>query len=108
SRRTRSRSPRRRPIAWPTRGTSPCTRSGAWWVANPRRRPELRGFADRVVGRRGRRDADTARRRLLPVEDDAVDQAVVRGLLRAHEVVALDVRVDPLDRLPGVVGQDLL
>lgn len=40
--------------------------------------------------------------------DDLVDHAVVAGLLGPEDEVALRVRVDPLDRLPGVLGQDLL
>jgi len=40
--------------------------------------------------------------------DDLVHHAVVTGLLGTEDEVALGVRVDPLDRLAGVLGHDLL
>src|SRR4029077_8183222 len=87
----------------------PCTQSGAWSGATPRpRHSAWSGSGARRVLLLIRSDANAARRDVLPVQDDAVDQSVVRRLLRAHEVVALHVRVDPFDRLPGVVGEDLL
>ena len=37
-----------------------------------------------------------------------VDHAVGLGLLAAHEVVAIRVHLDLLDRLAGVLGEDLV
>src|SRR5215471_19327272 len=47
-------------------------------------------------------------RRSLPLLEDLVDQAVVDGLLRAHEPVAVRVGDDSLERLARVLGQDVL
>ena len=44
----------------------------------------------------------------LVLGDDLVDEPVLDGLLGLEEAVALQVRVDLLDRLPGVVGEDLV
>src|SRR5829696_3574028 len=44
----------------------------------------------------------------LVLGDDPVDDAVVLGLVRAHEVVALGVLLDFLDVLAGVLGDDLV
>ncbi len=38
------------------------------------------------------------------LDEDLVDEAVLLGLAGAHEVVALGVGLDPLDRLAGVLG----
>ena len=40
--------------------------------------------------------------------DDLVDEAVLLGLFCRHVVVALRVVLDALDRLPGVLGEDLV
>src|SRR3954451_15980050 len=40
--------------------------------------------------------------------DHTVDDAVLLGLLRGHEVVALRVLLDLLDALAGVAGDDLV
>src|SRR3954449_5857383 len=48
------------------------------------------------------------RRNRLPVLNDAVDDLVLLRLLRAHEVVALGVLRDLLQRLTGVLGDDLV
>src|SRR5205085_96333 len=42
------------------------------------------------------------------MDDDVVDDAVLLRLLRAHEVVALHVLRDAVERLVRVVGDDLL
>src|SRR4029079_7908503 len=42
------------------------------------------------------------------LDQDVVDQAVLLGLDRAHEVVALGIRLDALDRLAGVLHQQLV
>ena len=42
------------------------------------------------------------------VLDDAVDDVVLRRLLGAHEVIVLGVLGDLLERLPGVLGDDLV
>src|SRR5688572_3308663 len=47
-------------------------------------------------------------RRVLLVGEDVVDQAVFLGLARAHEVIALGVVVDAVERLAGVLGQELV
>src|SRR5215213_9184553 len=44
----------------------------------------------------------------LVVLDDPVDEAVLDGLVGLEEAVALHVGVDLLDRLPGVLGVDLV
>src|SRR5262245_57930090 len=44
----------------------------------------------------------------LPVGDDLVDHAVVLGLLAAHDEVAVGVLRDTVERLPGVMGKDLV
>src|SRR3954452_7262780 len=44
----------------------------------------------------------------VAVCDDHVDDAVILGLLRGHEVVAVGVTTDLLEILAGVVGEDLL
>src|SRR5439155_521036 len=44
----------------------------------------------------------------LAVVDHFVDQAVPDGFLGAHEAVAVGVLLDPVQRLAGVVGEDLL
>src|SRR5688500_15730641 len=52
-----------------------------------------------------------ARRRDLlevPAVDHLVDDPVLLGLLGAHDVVAVGVLGDPLDVLPGVLGQELV
>src|SRR5512142_1940888 len=46
-------------------------------------------------------------RRLL-VGEDLVDQPVLLCLTWAHEVVTIGVLLDPLDGLPGVLGQDVV
>ena len=38
--------------------------------------------------------------------ENLVDQAVLDSLLRGHEVIALAVGVNGLERLAGVLGQD--
>src|SRR3954451_11553692 len=48
------------------------------------------------------------RRNRLPVLNDAVDDLVLLRLLRAHEVVALGVLRDLLQRLARVLGDDLV
>src|SRR5215218_2141292 len=45
---------------------------------------------------------------LEPVRDHVVDDAVLLRFLCGHEVVALHVPGDLLERLPGVLGDDLL
>src|SRR3954454_22707417 len=42
------------------------------------------------------------------LRDHTVDDAVLLGLLRGHEVVALRVLLDLLDALPGVPRDDLV
>src|SRR5215210_7219 len=42
------------------------------------------------------------------LRDDPVDDPVLLGLLRGHEVVALGVLADLLDRLARVLGDDLV
>ena len=44
----------------------------------------------------------------LAVGDDFVDEAVVGGVDRAHDEVAVGVLLDPLDRLTGVERKDLV
>src|ERR1700675_156639 len=44
----------------------------------------------------------------LPVRDHLVDDAVLLGLVRPHDEVAVGVLGHLLDRLAGVVGQDLV
>src|SRR5690606_35035058 len=39
--------------------------------------------------------------------DDVVDEAVLERLLRREPPVAVEVGDDPLDRLPGVLGDEL-
>src|SRR4051794_17420581 len=48
------------------------------------------------------------RTKRLPMLDHAVDDFVLLRLFRAHEVVALGVLRDLLQRLPGVLGDDLV
>src|SRR5947207_3219932 len=43
----------------------------------------------------------------LPAGEHLVDEAVVFRFLGAHDEVAVGVAPDPVDRLAGVVGQDL-
>jgi hypothetical protein len=46
-------------------------------------------------------------RRRSSLDEHLVDQAVLAGIFRRHEVVALGVRARCcLDRLAGVLGQD--
>src|SRR6478735_904736 len=40
--------------------------------------------------------------------DHVVDDAIRESLVRLHHEIAVGVGVDPLDRLPRVVGEDLL
>src|SRR6187402_1160964 len=42
------------------------------------------------------------------LDEDVVDEAVLLGLDRAHEVVALGVGLDPVERLTGVLHQQLV
>src|SRR5438067_3138553 len=44
----------------------------------------------------------------LPVRQHFVDDAILPALLGAHDEVPVGVLPDPLERLAGVVGQDLL
>ena len=44
----------------------------------------------------------------LLLDEHVVDEAVLLGLVGAHEVVALGVGLDALDRLPGVLDQELV
>src|SRR5579884_66213 len=46
--------------------------------------------------------------RKLPGGDDFVDNAVLAGLFRAHDEVAVGVLLDLLYRLPGVMGKHLV
>src|ERR1051325_3078247 len=49
-----------------------------------------------------------ARRRAELLDEDVVDEALLLGLDRAHEVVALRVGLDALDRLTRVLDQQLV
>src|SRR5436853_7242068 len=40
------------------------------------------------------------------LDDHFVDQTVFLGFARAHEVVAIGVLLDPIERLPGVLLHD--
>src|SRR5215210_3254423 len=42
----------------------------------------------------------------LVLRDDAIDYAVLRGLLGGHEVIALSIGTNLLVGLPGVIGND--
>src|SRR5690606_13063988 len=46
--------------------------------------------------------------RLGSLPQHAVDDAVLQGLLRRHVEVAIRIPLDPLQGLPGVLGQDLV
>jgi len=48
------------------------------------------------------------RRGLFPVLDNLIDQTIVTSLGGAHDAVALDIALDGLDRLSGMVGEDLI
>ena len=88
-----------------------CCRVEQGGLAHPRngdarvaRRRSGSGSRCAVLGRRqrGGRARWPAR---VARDDDLVDETVGRGRGRGHEVVALGVYPDPLERLPGVLGQ---
>jgi hypothetical protein len=61
--------------------------------------------------RPGRQLADGQRRAplwRLPPRDHPIDKAVRDGLVAAEIAVALDLGVDPLDRLASVLGVELV
>src|SRR4030095_12705215 len=43
----------------------------------------------------------------VAVRHDHIDDAVILGFLRGHEVIAIGVPADLLEVLPGVLGEDL-
>src|SRR5688572_16218183 len=45
---------------------------------------------------------------LHPFPDDVIDNPVFLPLVRRHDVVPFGILLDPLERLPGVVHQDLV
>src|SRR5690606_26597569 len=98
---------------WGSRGDRRRARPGT--KRHYTRRTAIRDHrSDGNAGRRrrwGRAAADRAARqvtrgRSLARLDDLVDEAVVDGLLRAHEEVAVAVAADPLGVLPGVPAED--
>src|SRR5687768_9022119 len=54
-----------------------------------------------------RADRRANARALLAVRDDLVDEAVLLGLRGRHDAVALDVALDLLEGLAGVLGDDV-
>src|SRR5918994_4442036 len=69
--------------------------------SDARRLRRLPGSLRPELDRARHADEDAAR-------DHLVDHAVRAGLLGTEDEIALRVRVDPLDGLPRVLGQDLL
>ena len=45
---------------------------------------------------------------LLAFGDHLIDDAIFSGLLRLQDVVAIGIAHDLVDRLPGVIGQNLV
>src|SRR5690348_15690268 len=84
------------PRWWPPWRRRRCLRSSACW----RSAGSACGWPGSLLG--GRQDGYP---RLL---DDPVDQAVLDGLLRREEVVAVGVALDALQRLARVLGDELV
>src|SRR5260370_25271937 len=75
------------------------------------RSPPSRNVATSCLPLDGRDSADAGGRgdrRELAVGQEVVDNAVLLGLDGAHDEVAVGVGPDLLDRLAGVMGEDLV
>ena len=45
---------------------------------------------------------------LLLIRHDLIDDAILLGLFRVHEEVAIDILLDARERLSGILGEDLV
>src|ERR1700726_2394180 len=67
---------------------------------------ELKGSRDKRAGRAHGRDLVAHGGHQLAARNPPIDQAVLEGLARIQNIVAVDIALDALHRLAGGVGQN--